>query len=41
MVGYLRRNLSHIDKMLNSGKILADRQTERLETIRNIYQQRN
>jgi hypothetical protein len=23
-LGYLRRNLSHIDKMLNSGKLLTD-----------------
>ena len=38
-LGYLRRDLSHIDKMLQCGKLLTLRQAQRLETIRNIYEQ--
>ena len=38
-LGYLRRDLSHIDKMLQGGKTLTLRQAQRLETIRNIYEQ--
>lgn len=38
-LGYLRRDLSHIDEMLEQGKILKAREMQRLETIRNIYEQ--
>ncbi len=38
-LGYLRRDLSHIDRMLQSGKTLTIRQTRRLDTIRSIYEQ--
>ena len=38
-LGYLRRDLSHIDTMLESGKTLTIRQTQKLDTIRSIYEQ--
>ncbi len=38
-LGYLRRDLFHIDRMLQSGKSLTIRQTRRLDTIRSIYEQ--
>ena len=38
-LGYLRRNLSYINAMLEQGKTLKVRQMQRLETIRNIYEQ--
>lgn len=38
-LGYLTRNLSHIDTMLANGKLLNSRQLERLETIRKLYEQ--
>ena len=38
-LGYLRRDLSYVDAMLEQGKTLKDREMQRLETIRNIYQQ--
>ena len=36
---YLRRDLSAIDSMLQSGLILSPKQQQRLETIRKIYEQ--
>ena len=38
-LGYLRRDLSYIDAMLEHGKTLKVREMQRLETIRNIYEQ--
>lgn len=38
-LGFLKRDLSHIDRMLKSGKPLTVRQLQRLYTIRNIYEQ--
>jgi len=38
-LGYLARNLSHINTMLANGKTLHSRQVERLETIRKLYEQ--
>ena len=37
-LNYLKRDLADIDEKLNQGKTLNDRQTKRLETIRNIYE---
>ena len=36
---YLRRDLDAIDGKLSLGKNLPPRQTERLDTIRNVYEQ--
>lgn len=38
-LGYLRRDLAAIDSKLSLGKSLTTRQTERLDTIRTIYEQ--
>ena len=38
-LGYLARNLGHIDRMLASGKTLSPRQLERFSTIRRVYEQ--
>ena len=38
-LGYLRRDLAAIDSKLSLGKSLTTRQTERLDTIRIIYEQ--
>ena len=38
-LGYLRRDLSYIDAMLEQGKALKVLEMQRLETIRNIYEQ--
>ena len=38
-LGYLRRDLSYIDAMLEQGKTLKVREMQSLETIRNIYEQ--
>lgn len=38
-LGYLRRDLTAIDGKLSLGKTLIERQTERLNTIRAIYEQ--
>lgn len=38
-LGYLRRDLSYIDAMLEHGKTLKVREMHRLETIRHIYEQ--
>lgn len=38
-LSYLKRDLEAIDGKLLLGKVLADRQAERLNTIRTIYQQ--
>ena len=38
-LGYLRRDLFHIDNMLQKGKTLTPRQSQRLDTIRSIYEQ--
>lgn len=38
-LGYLARNLGHIDTMLTSGKTLSPRQMERLAAIRKVYEQ--
>lgn len=38
-LGYLRRDLSHIDVMLTNGKTLNCRDMQRLETLRRIYEQ--
>lgn len=38
-LGYLRRDLFHIDNMLQKGKALTPRQMQRLDTIRSIYEQ--
>ena len=38
-LGYLARNLGHIDTMLTCGKTLSPRQLERLAVIQNVYEQ--
>lgn len=38
-LGYLRRDLSYIDAMLEQGKTLKVREMQKLETIRSIYKQ--
>ncbi len=38
-LGYLRRNLATIDEMLKQGATLPDKKTERLETLRKVYEQ--
>ena len=38
-LGYLRRDLSYIDAMLEQGKTLKVREMQKLETIRSIYEQ--
>ena len=38
-LGYLARNLGHINTMLTSGKTLSPRQLERLAAIRKVYEQ--
>lgn len=38
-LGYLSRDLSHIDAMLAGGKVLNEKQSVRLDTIRRIYEQ--
>ena len=38
-LGYLSRDLAHIDTMLADGKVPGKKQLARLETIRNLYQQ--
>lgn len=38
-LNYLKRDLAAIDEKLNQGKLLNIHQTERLETIRKIYEQ--
>ena len=38
-LGYLRRDLDAIDGKLSLGKALTTRQTERLDTIRTVYEQ--
>jgi len=38
-MSYLRRDLKAIDRKLCHGKVLTVRQTERLDTIRTIYEQ--
>lgn len=38
-LGYLRRDLGHIDSMLAEGGKLSDKLTNRLETIRKVYEQ--
>jgi len=38
-LGYLSRDLSHIDAMLAAGKILGAKLSDRLETIRKVYEQ--
>jgi len=38
-LGYLRRNLAYIDTLLGGGKTLKDRDLQRLDTIRKIYEQ--
>jgi hypothetical protein len=38
-LGYLSRDLAHIDAMLADGKVLGEKLTARLETIRKIYEQ--
>lgn len=38
-LGYLKRDLDSIDAKMNMGKELTDRQGERLETLRKIYEQ--
>lgn len=38
-LGYLSRDLAHIDAMLVNGKVLGERRMARLETIRKIYEQ--
>ncbi len=38
-LGYLSRDLGYIDVMLADGKVLNERQSERLDTIRKIYEQ--
>lgn len=38
-LGYLGRNLNTIDRMLKTGKVLAPRWQERLETLRVVHQQ--
>jgi hypothetical protein len=38
-LGYLSRDLSHIDAMLASGKTLGGKRMARLDTIRKIYEQ--
>ena len=38
-LGYLARNLGHIDTMLTSGKTLSPPQLERLSAIRKVYEQ--
>lgn len=38
-LGYLSRDLAHIDTMLTSGKILGEKQSYRLKTIRKVYEQ--
>ena len=38
-LGYLSRDLSHIDAMLAGGKILGTKPSARLDTIRKVYEQ--
>lgn len=38
-LAYLRRDLQYIDNKLSIGKVLTERQMERLDTIRTIYEQ--
>lgn len=38
-LGYLSRDLAHIDTMLATGKFLSKKLTTRLDTIRNVYDQ--
>lgn len=38
-LGYLKRNLGVIDQMLSKGKILSEKQQNRLEIIRTLYEQ--
>jgi hypothetical protein len=38
-LGYLSRDLAHIDAMLADGKILSEKLLNRLETIRKVYEQ--
>jgi len=38
-LGYLSRDLGHIDAMLASGKVLGEKLFNRLETIRKVYEQ--
>ena len=38
-LGYLKRDLESVDAKLALGKQLTDRQTERLDTLRKIYEQ--
>lgn len=36
---YVRRNLGYIDKFLAEGKVLSDKQTERLSVLRKVFKQ--
>jgi hypothetical protein len=38
-LGYLSRDLNHIDRMLRQGRTLDGKQTDRLQTIRTLYAQ--
>lgn len=38
-LGYLKRNLSHIDQMISEGKQLSSREQQTLETIKTLYYQ--
>ena len=38
-LGYIRRNLGNIEKMLSEGRKLTSRQNERLDTVRKVYNQ--
>jgi transposase, IS5 family len=40
-LGYLRRNLEVIDRMLVSGKVLTEKHQKRLQTVRTLYEQQN
>ena len=38
-LGYLTRDLAHIDAMLAGGKVLSEKHSKRLDTIRKVYEQ--